>query len=58
MGMLDEIKSEAMQSGAILGGILAFVVLFFMWSISIWLIVFVVVLVGGGMIVWQNRHLF
>jgi len=41
-----ELKNDAMQTVALLGGVLAFVVMFYLYSRGIWAIVVVALVVG------------
>ena len=55
MGVMDELKSEGGKSAAMLGMILGFVALWFLWSVSIWLLVLVVAIGGGAFLFFKRR---
>jgi hypothetical protein len=53
MGIFDEIKGDAVKSAAMLGGVLAFVAVIWLISISIWLLIAAIVLVAGGFLTFK-----
>ena len=53
MGMFDEIRDEGMKNVAILGAIIAFVGFWLLYSVSIYLVMFVLILVAGGFVWWK-----
>jgi len=48
MGFFDELKSDAMSSIAILGAVLGFVFLFYLWTLGTWVIMLVLIIVLGA----------
>lgn len=50
MGIFDELKTDAMKSAGMLGGILGFVFLFWLWTIGTWAIMLVAAIVIGGFV--------
>ena len=56
MGMFDEFKQDAAKSGALLGGILAFVLFYLLWSISIWLVVLVAGVAAGAFFIFFRKR--
>lgn len=58
MGILDELKSDGMKTLAMLGGILAFVVLFLAWSsmgtVGLILLLVAVAVIGGLVLAWKS----
>jgi len=47
MGLFDELKSDGLKSAGMLGGVLGFVFLFWLWSIGTWAIMLVAILAAG-----------
>lgn len=48
MGLADELKGDFLQMVALIGVLVGFVVLFALFSISIWLVVGLLVVAAGG----------
>jgi len=54
MGAFDDIKSDGMRTLALIGGILAFVALFYVWSTGgTWLVIVLLVVVAGAFLFYK-----